>query len=152
MRTLLFPFGVLLLAAAFISIVADMAAQAQNPDLPPLPSLAKTWETLHPQTYDALAPVTDFLMLPGWLILGAPGFALIFFARDRGNDEEHTAHEESLFLFDELTKHAHEEGFKAQADDGPAEPLRHDDFADDVFRNDAIVEDLAKNEDEKRDA
>lgn len=153
-KRIFFLSGIALAALAFLATAAEMAAHGMDADLGILPSAADVWRTLSPATFDSalahqsiVAWFSDvgILSLPGWLILGAPGFALIivFHESDEGpiSEQDH-----SLFLFDELAKQAREEGFSDQSD---KELLANFDFepADESYaRDDVVTDDDAKDE------
>lgn len=57
-------------------------------------------------------PLVTVMSLPGWLILGLPGAALVWLCRasGKGEAEDGDEMEESLFLFDALVEEARKEG------------------------------------------
>lgn len=147
LQRVLFLFGVVLAIAAFLAAGAELAATAMDPALGLLPSADAVWRTLSPASHEAargfawVALALDTLAVPGWLILGAPGLALIIVCHER--DETISAeHEQSLFLFDELAKHAREEGFHESGSE--IEAHNHPDFtpADPHYARDDVVDDL----------
>ena len=106
---------------AFISGAAEIAAQGVTGQLRVYMSVAEVWQILSPETLeesrntdypvfgDAWQLIELMMLLPGWLLFGAPGFTLAFIFRDHDVDADKD-HEESLFLYDELTKQVHKEG------------------------------------------
>jgi len=154
MKRLFFLIGIALAGAAFLAAGAEIAAHVLDPKLGLLPSAAEVWRVISPETYEAAlirSPETlgaapwrsvlgVVLRLPGWLVLGAPGLALIIVCRER-DDGPMMEHEHSLFLFDELAKRAREDGFSGgdiqtsdHADFEPADKrYARDDVADDVL-------------------
>lgn len=106
---------------AFISGAAEIAAQGVTGQLRVYMSVAEVWQVLSPETLeesrttgypifgDAWQLIELMMLLPGWLLFGAPGFTLAFIFRDHDVDADKD-HEESLFLYDELTKQVHKEG------------------------------------------
>ncbi|MFC1674103.1 hypothetical protein ACFL12_08240 [Pseudomonadota bacterium] len=142
MKHVLYLTGAVFLALGFLSIVAEMAAHATNPDLPIIASVADVWRTFNASGFDAvqerIGALSYILALPGWVLLGVPGFALVISFRTHSEDDAHAAHEESLFLFDELTKHAQEEGHQ---DDLSITHLGVEDLADPRYAKDDIVVD-----------
>jgi hypothetical protein len=144
LKRLLFVVGIVLAGAAFLAAGTEIAAYAMNPDLGLMPGAADVWRTVSPETFAAVlaqwpAIVLNGLVLPGWLVLGAPGMALIITCRESSPDASPEL-EESLFLFDELTKRAREEGYddahldSTALDFQPADPIyARDDVADDLI-------------------
>ena len=130
MKRGLFIFGIGFLVLAFIAGAAEIAAQGVTGQLRAYMSVAEVWQVLSPATLeesrntgypvlgDAWQLIELMMLLPGWLLFGAPGFALAFIFRDRDVDADQD-HEESVFLYDELTKQVHEEGMSwvGQGDD-----------------------------------
>ena len=147
MKRAAFLLGIVLCAAAFLAAAAEMAASAMDPELGWAPAALDVWKTLSPDTFDGLmawhgeAGWLGLLKLPGWLILGAPGIVLLvaFRHRDPGSISEH---EEALYLYDELAKRAHEEGFTNTRDD--FDPTAYDDVvpAEDHYARDDVLDDL----------
>ena len=121
MKRGLFIFGIGFLVLAFISGAAEIAAQGVTGQLRVYMSIAEVWQILSPETLeesrntghpvlgDVWQLIELMMLLPGWLLFGAPGFALAFIFRDHDVDADKD-HEESLFLYDELTKRVHKEG------------------------------------------
>lgn len=70
-----------------------------------------------PEVWDTF--VAPALKLPGWLLFGLPGVALLLLARWRLRDQDGDAFsdEQSLYLFDELTKAARKDGFAEEEAD-----------------------------------
>lgn len=144
MKRILFLIGIVLSTLAFLAAGADLAAQAMNAELSMIPGSGEVWRTLWPDTFQALPAggVWDILLrLPGWLILGAPGLTLIVVCRERGEGDM-VEHEHSLYLFDELARQAHENGFDGQDDD--MRPSDFDDWtpADERYAQDDVADDL----------
>jgi hypothetical protein len=129
--------GIGLVMAAFVSGVAESMAHVEG-DVSPgtLISARDLWAFYHPQSLagfqfwvEGIAsllwdPVALTLMrLPAWLLLGGPGMALIW--RFRPPREEDLAPEEdTLLLYDELAKRAHEEGYVEGDDSAPSHEER----------------------------
>jgi hypothetical protein len=103
-----------------------------------LVSTLYVWKTVAPRSLYALtnSAVWPFaqplLHFPGWLLFGVPGILLSVIFRSPRDDEPEPlttkalaqAHEESLFLFDELARAAHKEGYTLTQDDSyPSNPL-----------------------------
>ncbi len=115
---------------AFISGAAEIAAQGVTGELRMYMSVAEVWQVLSPETLeesrntdfpifgDAWQLIELMMLLPGWLLFGAPGFTVAFIFRDHDVDADQD-HENSVFLYDELTKQVHEEGMNwvEQGDD-----------------------------------
>lgn len=143
-KRLLFFIGIALAVAAFFATGAEIAAYVMDPDLGLLPSAAHVWRTLSPATFEAAlaqwpAFTLSLLRLPGWLVLGAPGLALIITCRT--GDDPSPEHEQSLFLFDELAKRAREEGYDTPGETADSTAL---DFvpADQRYARDDVADDL----------
>ena len=144
MKRLLFLIGIVLTGAAFLATAAEIAANAMDPSLGLIPSAAEVWRAISPQTYEAFAAPEsawlDVLRLPGWLLLGTPGLGLMIVFRERDGSLSRE-HEESLFLYDELAKHAHEEGYTGTGDD-----FQPSDYADFVPAEDHYADDVSPDE------
>lgn len=157
MKQILFSLGVVLAVAAFLATAGELAARALNPDLPVLPGLDAVWRTLSPDTWEATLVLVEntqllgVLGLPGWLVLGVPGLALIVAFRERGEGPDQDEYEESLFLFDELAKRAREEGYDDLGDDIAPSDHADMDLADARFASDDILDDLLDDEDVEHD-
>ena len=146
-KRLLFGLGIVLCLGALALTVAEIAASALDPALGLLPSIDQVWRVLAPDSHglalelSATAVWRFVLGLPGWLALGAPGLLLIVLFRERG-EALSLEHEQSLFLFDELTRQARADGYDhsdadlqstGQADFVPADAhYARDDIVDDI--------------------
>jgi len=133
---ILFIFGCLLLAAAFLSGAAEMTTRVMYRREALAYSAIDVWRLISPQGlgqakiyietvfWPALwDPVlTTVLILPGWVVFGVPGVLLAWFCHPKvkggtGIDED------SLLLYDRLAARAREEGYR---DDGPMNEIpRH---------------------------
>lgn len=140
MKHVLYLTGAVFLALGFLSIVAEMAAHAQNTNLPTIASVGDVWRTFDANGFaraqDSLGALAYIFALPGWVLLGGPGFALVIAFRTRDEDDSLQAHEESLYLFDELTRRAQENGHE---DDLSITHLGAEDLADARYAEDDIV-------------
>ncbi len=129
MKRGLFFFGLGLLAVAFISGAAEIAASGLSGRAPLFMAWAQVWETLWPASLATIragvdggawalgwAIMEELMILPGWLLFGMPGFTLMLVFRDRsrGPDKDLV---ESLGLYDELARRARDEGYD-NADEG----------------------------------
>lgn len=146
MKRFLYLIGMACLALAFLTTSAELAARMINATQDPssgeggglLVSTLYVWKTVAPQSLYALTNtavwpfVQPLLQLPGWLLFGVPGILLSVMFRSPRDDEPEPlttkalaqAHEESLFLFDELARAAHKEGYTLTQDDRyPSNPL-----------------------------
>ena len=129
---ILFPFGVVLLAAAFVAAAAEMAARSTLESPPLVLAFGDTWTLLWPDSFKAFAgslagtawtAVADTLLrLPGWLLFGLPGGVLAWLGRPHRHPEGEAPDEASFFLYDELEQRAREEGYGPDQD----ELLGHD--------------------------
>ena len=159
MKRGLFIFGIGFLVLAFIAGAAEIAAQGVTGQLRVYMSVAEVWQVLSPETLeesrnagypvlgDAWQLIELFMLLPGWLLFGAPGFALAFIFRDRDVDAD-KEHEESLFLYDELTKQVHEEGMDQvhQGDDVmPSSHIRTEPAGKEMAEENVDIEEIDKN-------
>lgn len=138
MRHVLFLLGIVLSGAAFAAAAFDMAAHGIDASLGALAGADEVWRTVSPETYAAWTAawpqlVIALLALPGWLIFGAPGLALVIFARAKDQGAGNDAH--SLFLFDDLARQAREDGY---VDDEPMDGLASIELADKSFAEDNI--------------
>ena len=157
MKRALFLLGVMLSTTAFLAAAAEMAAQAMDPDLSWAPGALDVWRTVAPETYESLlvrhgdAAWLAVLRLPGWLVLGAPGLALLIAFRKR-TTESLREHEESLYLYDELAQRSHEEGYAGSRDD--LEPSGYDDVvpAEDHYALDSVLDDVRDDESDEASA
>ncbi len=159
MKRGLFIFGIGFLVLAFIAGAAEIAAQGVTGQLRVYMSVAEVWQVLSPETLeesrnagypvlgDAWQLIELFMLLPGWLLFGAPGLALAFIFRDRDVDAD-KEHEESLFLYDELTKQVHEEGMDQvhQGDDVmPSSHIRTEPAGKEMAEENVDIEEIDKN-------
>lgn len=147
LHRLLFLLGITLTMGGFVATAAEIAASVVDPSLGLLPGLARVWSVLAPASYAAFQDLPSAalwlktLSLPGWLALGVPGLVLIALFRERG-DALSSEHEQSLFLFDELTKRAREDGYDNT--DADLQTTGQADFvpAEDHYARDDVVDDL----------
>lgn len=146
MKKILFLLGIALAGGGFLAAAMELSARAMNPELGMLPGALDVWRTVSPDTLlRALGPNPGggwrmLLALPGWLVLGAPGFALILAFHPHGEGPS-AEDEDSLFLYDELSRRAREDGFVGGDDTAPSHP---DDFvpADQSFAEDGALDDV----------
>ena len=139
MKRTVFLFGIGLLALAFLVTGAELAARTiLNADRvgggnDVFMSLRLVWRVVAPHSFLLLHSSTvwpfvqHLLVLPGWLLFGLPGLALVIGFRPRDADDlthQHVqAHEDALYLFDELALAAQREGFHGLQDDrDPSDP------------------------------
>lgn len=146
-KRILFLLGIVLAVAAFLVTATELAARAIDPNLSTLASVADVWRTVSADSFEAFAAYRSgavleaLFKLPGWLVLGLPGLALIIGFRERDGALS-AEHEQSLFLFDELSRQAREDGYDGDDDLSasdhpefiPADPrYGEDDFLDDLI-------------------
>jgi len=131
MKRVVFLIGVGLLAMAFLVTSAELAARvilgSQNGGGEAWMSTLLVWRTVAPHSFlmlhnNAYWPILQHLLaLPGWILFGLPGLTLGILFRNRETDEsirQHDqAYEDSLFLYDQLTVAAKEEGYGDGTDD-----------------------------------
>ncbi|MCR4376728.1 MAG: hypothetical protein NUV50_01375 [Rhodospirillales bacterium] len=144
-KRLLFILGIALAGAAFVATGTEIVASALNPDLGRLPSAAELWRAVSPATFEAALAqwpmiVSTVLTLPAWLLLGAPGITFIIIGHERDEDAAPEI-EQSLYLFDELTRRAREDGF-ADIDDFSHSTAMDFHPADPQFIRDSVADDL----------
>lgn len=146
MKRILYLIGMACLALAFLTTSAELAVRMivagqdanQGEGGGWLVSTLYVWKTVAPRslyalTNSAIWPFAQpLLQFPGWLLFGVPGLILSLLFRTPRDDEPEPlttkalaqAHEESLFLFDELARAAHIEGYtRTQEDSYPSNPL-----------------------------
>ncbi|HEY9078486.1 hypothetical protein [Magnetovibrio sp.] len=153
MKRIVFLFGIVLLALAFLVTGAELAARTilgtHNTDV--VMSTRVVWRTVAPHSFlllhkSALWPFAQHLLIfPGWLLFGAPGLALAISFRPQDADDataqQNKDHEESLYLYDELALAAQKEGYDGLQDDRyPSNP------ADIIPAEDHYAEDLVEDE------
>ncbi len=115
MRAILFIFGIVLIAGAFLAAALELAAHAVEPKLSVVSGFGSVLRALAPETLELLLERFAWkgwdilLSLPGWLVFGVPGFALLVFARSRNDEAAQQEYEHTLFLFDELSEQASEQ-------------------------------------------
>lgn len=157
MKRIFFLIGVGLLALAFLTTAAEMAARsihvADGETSTALLSLGEVWRTTAPGSFLALMDsaqwpiIKRFLVVPGWLLFGAPGLTLVIVCHKRGPEQLDDDHENALFLFDELAAAAQKEGYSGPADDmassGPDDIIP----AEAHFANDLREEELGAKRD-----
>ena len=144
MKRIAFLFGIGLLALAFLVTGAELAARtilsAQNTtqggavgsgDI--FMSTRLVWRTIAPHSFllllnSAAWPVIKHaLALPAWVLFGLPGLALAIGYRTRDAEDlvhrQDQAHQDALYLFDELALAAQKEGYDGLQDDrDPSNP------------------------------
>ncbi len=122
-----FIFSLALLAGTFASALAEIAARQITEGAATIMSAHDLWHilrpgslvavqtmietVLHPWLWDPV--LTTVLAFPAWLLLGLPGFLLLW--RHSPSRSEGDIDEDALFLFDRLADRAREEGY---GDDG----------------------------------
>ena len=122
MKRIFFLTGIGFLGLVFIAAAIEVAARAMSRDLGWLPSLGQIWSVLSPDGFDAFVAGSPWIgwqhlvSLPAVVAFGVPGILLIFVFRNR-DESPNAEHEASLFLFDELAKHAQENDFDNPGDD-----------------------------------
>jgi hypothetical protein len=137
-----FYIGCALLVAAFVAAGAETVARVQAELPSAIMSAYELWYTLWPASlihsrivierdyapflWDPLA--TTLLVLPAWLIIGAPGAVLFMRFRPRRDDLEELD-EDALFVFDDLACRAREDGYEEKVTD--VFPEHHLDWAND---------------------
>jgi len=131
MKRILFVLGIGLLALAFLVTGAELAARAiakANGEVSTLLlSLAEVWRLVAPGSHTALLSSPNWpkvqyaFQLPGWLLFGVPGLALVITCHKRADGDEapdqFQDREDSLFLFDALAAAAEKEGYSGLQDD-----------------------------------
>jgi len=135
MKRIVFLFGIGLLALAFLVTGAELAARTilstQNGDV--FMSTRLVWRTIAPHSFllllnSAVWPVAKPLLnLPGWALFGLPGLALAVGFRTRDTEDlthrQDQAHQDALFLYDELALAAQKDGYDGLQDDrDPSDP------------------------------
>ena len=145
----------MLLVLAFVASAADFAAHLMTTEMGSLPPAGKVWGFFAPQQYEAFVRShpsgvwQTVLQMPTWAIFGVPGLVLVVIGR-RKKSQEDVDLENSMFLFDELAKHAKEQNYEDFADvehdgshDDP-EPDSHNDIniAEDHYTENSIVDDV----------
>jgi len=138
MKRIAFLFGICLLALAFLVTGAELAARillnAKGDGEATLwMSTQLVWRAVAPHSFLMLhksvfwTVLQHVLVLPGWVLFGLPGLALVIGFRPRDADElehlQNQAHEDALYLFDELALAAQKEGYDGHLDDrAPSDP------------------------------
>lgn len=148
MKALLFLFGIILCTVAFFAAALELAAHAVDPKLSVVSGFGQVLQVLAPDTLGRFLARFAWmgweivLRFPGWLIFGAPGFALIIFTRFRNGAALQDEYEHSLFLFDDLAKQAQAQDHHSSGDDFA--PSTHDDLdiAGERYALDNIVDDI----------
>ncbi|MEE8393522.1 MAG: hypothetical protein V3R66_04195 [Rhodospirillales bacterium] len=124
-----FLLGIGFLVAAFVSGAAEAVVNNTSEDHGWILSAHELWGEIRPDNLlmaESLVnkhigrwlwePVlVSLLMLPAWLLLGAPGMAMVWFCSPHRGDME-DFDEDSLLLYDRLAQSAKEEGYD---DDSP---------------------------------
>ncbi|PHS79532.1 MAG: hypothetical protein COB59_01025 [Rhodospirillaceae bacterium] len=109
MKQALSLIGKLLLVLAFASGIGELAAHGIQAELSWMPSSGEVWAVLAPDRFEAFtAKHSGFLWqtmlgIPAWALFGIPGIAIVFVFHDKTAGDEAEL-EDSLFLYDELTK------------------------------------------------
>ena len=65
--------------------------------------------SIHPALWDPV--LVNVFKLPGWLLAGVPGAALVWRCHPARLNAEEQADEDSVFLYDELVKQANKDGY-----------------------------------------
>ncbi len=145
---LLFLLGLGLVGGAVIVAAAEAVARVR-PEAPPpglFMSAADLWSLYFPTAFVdfqvmvaavhplLLDPVmTTVLAVPAWAVLGVPGLVLIWHGRPRGSGDDDGAFDpDALFLYDELARRAHEEGYLDGDDMAPDQDERPHPEEDDL--------------------
>lgn len=152
MKRLFFLLGIGFLGLAFLGAAVEVAARAMSRDLGWLPSIGHVWGVLSPDGFDHFLAGSPWIGwqhlvgMPAVLAFGVPGFLLIFVFRNReeGPDAEHEA---SLFLFDELAKHAQADDFGNPGDDTAPSDSAHLHLADPSYAEEFSANDVASEHD-----
>ena len=136
MKRGLFFIGLGFLALAFISGAAEIAAQGITKQLRAYMPISEVWQILSPETLDNFRndgvgifgtgwrTVELIMLLPGWLLFGVPGIIVALGFRDHDEDANKD-HEDSVFLYDELAKRAHDEGMSDETHGDDIMPSSH---------------------------
>jgi len=101
--------GKLLLVLAFASGIGELAAHGIQAELSSIPSSGEVWAVLSPDRFEAFSATHSglfwqtILSIPAWALFGIPGFVIVFVFHDKTAGDEAEL-EDSLFLYDELTK------------------------------------------------
>ncbi len=166
MKRIAFLFGIGLLALAFLVTSAELAARTilSAQDAPQggatgggdlFMSTRMVWRTVAPHSYllllnSAAWPIVKHLLaLPAWILFGLPGLALAIGFRTRDAEDlaaqQDQAHQDALFLFDELAKAAQKEGYDGLQDDrDPSNPAdivpAEDHYAQDPVETELMAE------------
>ncbi|HEY9163189.1 MAG TPA: hypothetical protein VIN57_01170 [Magnetovibrio sp.] len=146
-QRLLFLLGIALTTGAFVATAAEIAASVIEPGLGMLPGADQVWRVLAPNSYQTAQDLPaaglwlGLLQFPGWVVFGGPGLLLIVLFRQRG-EALPPEHEQSLYLFDELTRQAREDGFDDNDDDLHASGQTHFVAADEHYASDDLISDL----------
>jgi hypothetical protein len=110
-----------LLAASFVAAGAEMAAQGVTHDWGTM-AAAEVLSVLTPEFFDALRDGIDemlhplvwdyavlpILALPGWLLIGMPGVALVWYFREIGDPTEGNLDAYPQATYEEIVAAAHE--------------------------------------------
>lgn len=136
MKRLAFLIGIVLLTLALLTTGAELAARAiigTEGIGSPIMSLHEVWRTVAPKSYQAVTTgessgwLVLMLNLPGWVLFGLPGLALVYAFSSKSDDtqgaQEIQEYEESLLLYDELANAARKDGYTGAIDDlAPSDP------------------------------
>jgi hypothetical protein len=133
MRAGLHLFGWALLALTTLSLVGEMAARGLYQARGFYLSAEELWAALAPESYAGIRAwfrsearpfwiygFGPILKLPAWLLFGLPGMLAIGYAR-RLDMTSHDFDVEGVFLYEELVRHARDEGYLGAAEDHPPE-------------------------------
>lgn len=127
-------FGLILLALAFIATAFEMTAHGMSDDRSVFMS---AWKVAYIHWPDQLIQariyvenhygvtawvdwVIPVLSVPGWVSFGSTGVAMLWLSMEKrhpDHDSEMASHEESLFLYDELSRAADDDGFQESEED-----------------------------------
>lgn len=152
MKRIFFVLGIGFLGLAFFGAAFEVAARAMSRDLGWLPSIGQVWATLSPGGFQDFLDAGPWIGwqhmvgLPAVVLFGVPAFILIFVFRDT-DESPNAEHEASLFLFDELAKHAQDTNFDNAGDD--TAPSNPEDLhpADPSYAEDLNASDMADEHD-----
>ena len=155
MKRMVFLLGVALLILAFVTTAMELAARsvmvAEGTKHGALISLFEVFKEITPglllrlMNLSGWPTIQPFLNVPGWVLFGIPGLALVIVFHDRDPDVHDPELEDSLFLFDRLAEQAQQDLQSPEkpympSDITPADKRYEEDLSDDEIDGEPDVE------------
>lgn len=121
--------GWLMLVAGFVAVAAETALRGRGETSAFMISAHDLWQAYSPQSLILMRAMVSSRLVPGvwdpllatilsapaWLLLGAPGLTLVATMHPPPFEDDDAV--DVMALYEELARHAHEEGYAEEGDD-----------------------------------